>query len=115
MRRELGMKGEQLAAQFLKQEGYRILERNYRTRYGEIDIICSKKGVLAFVEVKSRRSYRYGSAEEAITPAKIKHIQQVALSYLSRAHEHFDEIRFDVIAVDFSQNPPDINHLLAAF
>lgn len=115
MKKTLGAKGEDLAAKFLQEQGYNILERNYHTRYGEIDIICTHQKSIVFVEVKSRRSFKYGRPEEAITSSKIAHIRKASLYYLSKSSSYYEEIRFDVIAVDFSQPTPALRHLMAAF
>ncbi|HHW61664.1 MAG TPA: YraN family protein [Syntrophomonadaceae bacterium] len=115
MKKTLGAKGEDLAVQFLQKQGYHILERNYRTRYGEIDIICTHQKNIVFVEVKSRRSFKYGHPEEAITSTKIAHIRKASLHYLSGNSSYYEEIRFDVISIDFSRQPPALHHLIAAF
>ena len=115
MRRALGQQGEEIAARYLQKEGYRILSRNYRTRYGELDIICLKNEALIFVEVKTRRSESFGSAEEAITSKKIEHIKKVALLYLTNNQTKYKEIRFDVITILMVNNEPRLNHIQAAF
>ncbi len=115
MRRELGRQGEEIAAQHLQRKGYQILVRNFQTRYGELDIIAIKNGVLVFVEVKTRRSDRFGSAEEAITHQKIEHIKKVALHYLSTHSVKHQEIRFDVITVRMADDSSHLNHIEAAF
>lgn len=115
MKKELGRFGEDMAARYLEEEGYKILARNYRNRYGELDIICIKNEVLVFVEVKTRRSNRYGSAEEAITPKKIEHIKKVALHYLAAYHFKYKEIRFDVISISMLDANYRLNHIKAAF
>ena len=92
-----------------------ILQRNYRTRYGELDIICQKNGVIVFVEVKTRRSQLFGSPEEAITSQKIMHIKKVALLYLGENKTAYKEIRFDVITILIQDKEPRLNHIQAAF
>ena len=95
----LGKRGEKLAEKFLKKQGFSICARNYRTRCGEIDIIAREKGVLVFVEVKTRSGMGYGLPAEAITPNKQKQISKAALEYLEK-HKLFDcQARFDVVAV----------------
>ena len=115
MRRALGQRGEEMATLYLQQQGYKILERNYRSRYGELDIICHKNGIIVFVEVKTRSSQRFGSPEEAITSTKIQHIKKVALIYLTGEKMAYQEIRFDVIAILMQDNKPHLNHIEAAF
>ncbi len=100
-RQALGHSGEDLAAVYLKRAGYRILERNHRTRLGEIDIIARDGDTLVFVEVKVRRSPSFGSAKAAVTAAKRRRLSMVALQYLkSPAGRPFSGARFDVVAVD---------------
>lgn len=115
MRRELGQQGEEMAARYLQKNGYRIIGRNYRTRFGELDIICRKNEILVFVEVKTRRSQIYGAAEEAITPQKIEHIRKAALHYITTQPIKHKEIRFDVITILLNNNQPCLNHIQAAF
>ena len=115
MKKALGNRGEDIAAQYLQQQGYRILHRNFRSRYGEVDIICAYQGILVFVEVKTRTSIAFGSPEEAITPTKQAHIRKVALTYLDSYSQVFREIRFDVIGILMEGGQPHINHLMAAF
>jgi len=99
-RRRHGLSGEKLAAEHLASNGYRILETNYKNRLGEIDIIARDGRTLVFVEVKSRRSSRFGSARESITPAKRRRISMVALGYLKSNGGTRQKARFDVVALD---------------
>lgn len=115
MRKKLGQQGEEIAVRYLQQAGYKILARNFRNRYGELDIICLKNSVLVFVEVKTRRSETFGSPEEAITPKKIEHIRKVALHYLAAYPSMHKEIRFDVISVLMFDTNHRLNHIQAAF
>ncbi len=95
----LGNSGENSAIQFLKDEGCTILERNYRTRFGEIDIIAQDGDFIVFVEVKTRRSIRCGNPFEAVDIRKQRRISKVALDYITRRGLHDTPARFDVIAV----------------
>lgn len=115
MRKALGQQGEEIAVGYLQKEGYGILDRNFRTRYGELDVICMKKDILVFVEVKTRRSETYGTAEEALTAKKIEHIRKVALHYLNSHPVRHKEIRFDVITILMRNDEPQLNHIIAAF
>jgi putative endonuclease len=94
-----GKKGEELAAAYLAQMGYRIVELNYRCIFGEIDIIALEGGILVFVEVKSRRTEAFGTPQVAVGPAKRDKISRIALNYLSENHLHQHPARFDVVAV----------------
>jgi putative endonuclease len=115
MKKELGNLGEGIALGYLKEHGYKILTRNYRSRYGEVDIICTWGQTIVFVEVKTRTSTSFGSPEDAITRTKREHIRKVALTYLQSYPHPFKEMRFDVIGILMNGNEPQINHLISAF
>ena len=83
-RKELGDFGEALAGQILEQKGYVILDRNFRTRYGEVDLVAEDGEVLVFVEVKARRSLNYGSGAEAVTRLEQQRLLRAALNYMHR-------------------------------
>jgi putative endonuclease len=112
---QFGQKSERLAAEFLKRKGYRILETNYRSKVGEIDIIAKEKGVLVFVEVKARSSRRFGSPKAAVTPAKQRKISMAALEYLKRSGQTGARARFDVVAIDTAAGSADIEVVKNAF
>jgi putative endonuclease len=95
-----GKTGEELAADALRRQGYAILERRYRTRYGEIDIVADDHGTLVFVEVKARRSDRFGTAAESISGWKQRRIATMALAYLGRVRRLDAPCRFDVVVID---------------
>ncbi len=94
-----GEKGEELAAAYLTEAGYRIIERNYRCVFGEIDIVAEEGNTLIFVEVKSRRSESYGDPQLAVGHQKQKKISKIALHYLSAKNLRHRPARFDVVAV----------------
>ncbi len=112
---KFGKQSEALATAYLKLSGYRILERNYRNRIGEIDIIAKEGPVLVFIEVKARKSARYGSPKNAVTPAKQMKISNTALAYLKETGQLNCKARFDVVAIDARYNPPDIEVVKNAF
>jgi putative endonuclease len=120
-RTELGARGEAIAASFLQNAGYRIIEQNYRIRLGEIDIIAEEGGHLVFIEVKTRTDNLYGSPFESVTRQKQQQISKVALEYMSRQECHDRPARFDVIAIRFrgenkkSGRIPDIEIIRNAF
>jgi putative endonuclease len=118
-RHRLGAIGEQLAAEHLERLGYRIVERNYRTRWGELDIVAFDGNVLAFCEVKSRRMPPGGDALEALRSRKRQQVRKMAGSWLVQRTErpHADLIRFDAIGVtfDLSGRLVAIQHLEGAF
>ena len=114
-RQKFGEQGEALAVQLLKKAGYKIIETNYRTRLGEIDIIAKEKDTLVFVEVKSRRSVHFGSPKWAITPKKQKKISMVALHYLKATNQSSARARFDVVAVMSNRDNPQVDIIKNAF
>ncbi len=111
--KNIGKIGEDIACQYLDQEGYSILERNYTGlgRNGEIDIIAKKNKEIVFVEVKARCSKKNGSGIESVTRQKIRHIKNVSTIYLLKNNLFNNSIRYDVIDIDFSRVPHSINHI----
>ena len=100
----LGQKGEDAAAVYLQKKGYKVLTRNYRQRFGEIDIVARDGEVLVFVEVKTRRSQRYGTPFEAVDRRKQRQLSKIALHYISH-HKLYDQsARFDIVAVTWREN-----------
>lgn len=95
----VGSYGEEIAASYLKKQGYRILEQNYRKRYGEIDIIAEDGEDIVFVEVKTRKSDLFGSPFEAVDTRKQHRMSRVALAYLHSRKMSDRSARFDVVAV----------------
>ena len=95
---EKGRTGEELAAEFLSKQGIEIIERNYHTKFGEIDLIGFDKSTIIFIEVKLRSNDNFGSPVEAVTQAKLKRIYNSALWYISEHKSNYD-YRFDVIAI----------------
>ena len=98
-KQEIGKKGETVAVHYLKKQGYKIIEQNYRSKAGEIDIIAREKKTLVFVEVKTRRSKTYGSPKWAVTPKKKKAISMAALYYLKMTNQAGADARFDVVSI----------------
>jgi len=93
-----GNKGEEMAAAYLVKKGFRILERNWRYRHWEADIIASRGRFLHFIEVKTRRSLRFGPPEESITREKMTCLKNIAEEYQYQ-HPEWKYIQFDVIAI----------------
>ncbi len=97
--RKTGIEGESQAVEFLQNKGYKILERNYSCKIGEIDIVAKDKETLVFVEVKARKNTLFGMPVEAITPAKVRNIIGVARYFLLAHKLHNVDCRFDVICI----------------
>lgn len=111
-----GRFGEDLAVRFLKQKGYRILKTNYRTPFGEIDIIAEDRDVIVFVEVKSRKSAAFGSPAASVDRRKQKKISMSALSYLKSAKKIGIRARFDVVSIRLTDDhSPQIEVIENAF
>ncbi len=114
-RQSSGAWGEGLALRYLTHHGYTLVERNYRTRYGEIDLILRKDGTLVFVEVKLRRGTGFGDPIEAVTSRKQRTLRSLATQYLSDRDPDFDALRFDVIGILASAKKIRIRHVEDAF
>jgi putative endonuclease len=114
-KQKTGEKGETIAEHHLKKKGYKILEKNYRTKLGEIDIIAKDKKTIVFVEVKTRRSWQFGNPKGAVTPAKQRKISMVALQYLKAIDRHDTKARFDVVAITATRDTPQIEIIKNAF
>jgi putative endonuclease len=110
-----GEKGEAIAVRQLKKNGYKILETNYLTKVGEIDIIAKDKDTIVFVEVKARRSVNFGSPKGAVTSQKQKKISLVALYYLKASNQITAKARFDVVAVSLNRDKPRVEIIKNAF
>ena len=119
--RSFGTIGEEIAAKYLSENGYRIIKTNYRAgRIGEIDIIAADKDTLCFIEVKARSSTLYGTPAEAVTRSKQNSIIRLAKVYLSNTHSFDQNVRFDVIEILFNKNSSEksnvyLNHIKNAF
>ena len=95
----LGVQGEIVAAEYLKNKKYKILEKNFTTKIGEVDIIAQLKDIIVFVEVKQRGTKRYGLPREAVTPYKQNKIRLVASQYLLSKNMIDAKVRFDVVEI----------------
>jgi putative endonuclease len=113
--RTKGLEGEALAAVFLEQQGYRVLERNFRFERGEVDLIAEDGDELVFVEVKTRHSGQFGTPEEAMTPKKEALMKKVAEGYLHVHRIDQQACRFDVVAILFVGGEPRIRLIRNAF
>lgn len=109
-----GQSGEKIAKEYLISKGYKILEMNYKNRIGEIDIIAMDGDILAFIEVKTRTSYSYGYAFEAVDNRKQRKIINASMVYIKYKNLIDIQLRYDIIEVYFTKTL-EINHLDNAF
>lgn len=114
-RQIFGLLGEDLACAALEERGYRIVERRYRTRAGELDIIAQHGACLVFVEVKARQSGSFGDPEEAVTLQKQQKVVWMATDYLARLKSPDVPCRFDVVGINSETDPPTITIIEDAF
>jgi putative endonuclease len=114
-RQKLGAEGESMACVELERLGYRIIERNYRIRSGEIDIVADDAGTVVFVEVKTKTSGDFGDPVEEVTPQKQRQIVSMGEYYATYCLPPNTSCRFDVVAVDCSVTPPAITVYQDAF
>jgi putative endonuclease len=115
LRRQLGDAGEDLAAAALKKQGYKILERNYVTPLGEIDLVARHGQIVVFIEVKTRRSGVFGGPGEAVHPAKQARLRRLADYYLKQKKLQASPVRFDVVGIAFERDIPHIEIITNAF
>ncbi len=97
--RKSGIEGENVAVEYLKKQGYAILERNFNTKVGEIDIIAQDRYTIVFVEVKARENTKFGQPIESITNQKVRSIIRTAQWYLTAKRKYDSPCRFDVIEI----------------
>ncbi|PQJ36262.1 hypothetical protein BSZ35_03370 [Salinibacter sp. 10B] len=116
--KDIGDRGEDLAAEFLKNEGYRVLERNYRFERNEVDLVCldpDKGGELVFVEVKTRSGSGFGPPEASVTDEKKRSLIEVSRAYLHERQLEGAPSRFDVVGIVLAEAEPEIEHHENAF
>ncbi len=114
--KKLGIHGEKVAEKHLMSLGYRILDRNWRWRKGELDLVAEQDEEIVFVEVKARRSQKYGLPEESITRSKREKLIQTAYAYLRSANRDDADWRIDVVAIDMEDDGTVIRleHIVSA-
>lgn len=110
-RHVLGRNGEDEAVKYLEKIGYKIIERNFLCRQGEIDIIALEGDYIVFLEIKSRTSNEYGLPSEAVTEKKLKHMIKAIQYYLYKRNLENENIRIDAIEVYVQNNKYNINHI----
>lgn len=111
---QVGQQGEEIAADYLRAQGYEILDRNYHSRFGEVDLVAEKDQCIIFVEVKTRTNDSFGLPEESVTPEKLEKVYDTALLWLQDHPEKPDDWRMDAIAIlmDKTLTPHDIQHFI---
>ncbi|MFW0790233.1 YraN family protein [Gordonia sp. CPCC 205333] len=109
-RGQIGQLGEEIAAAQCKELGWTVLERNWRNRYGELDIIAADGAGLIVVEVKTRSTDKFGDAAQAVTAAKLSRMRKLTRMWLAAQDRHWTSIRFDVIAVQLNLSAPPDGH-----
>jgi len=114
-RQTLGLSGEDLACAELRRRGYAIVERRYRTRFGEIDIVARDRETWVFVEVKTRVGRDFGDGADAVTEMKQRRVAQMAVDFVSRRGLHDQPCRFDVVVVSVADGPPRVDVYENAF
>ena len=114
-KKALGKKGEGKALRFLKKKGYRIIEKNYVCKLGEMDIIAKEKDTLVFVEVKTRTTTEFGPPQLAVNSSKQRQLSKVALNYLKEKQLEEVKARFDVVAILLGQKGEQIELIRDAF
>ena len=113
---DLGVHGERIAAAYLTDAGLRVLDRNWRCREGELDIVAREADALVFCEVKTRRGIGFGHPVEAVTPTKQRRLRLLAQRWLAAHDEHAPDLRFDVVAILVpATGLPEITYLPGAF
>ena len=113
---ELGSLGEDIAATYLTDQGFRVLDRNWRCREGELDIVARDGAALVFCEVKTRSAAGFGHPVEAVTAVKRRRLRQLARAWLDAHDHHAPDLRFDVIGVLVPHSgPARVTHLRNAF
>ncbi len=113
--KQKGSAGELSAYRYLRQQGYKIVARNYRKRFGEVDLIGWDGDTLAFIEVKSRTDHARGRPEEAVHRSKQRQICRVAREYRSRNHLHDINYRFDIVSIEGIAGQEHVELLKGAF
>lgn len=112
---EYGRDSEALAVAFLKQKGYKVLATNYRLKMGEIDVVAQDGRTIVFVEIKARRSKRYGHPKQALDFRKRRKLSRMAQAYLKTAGRSGASARFDVVAIIATPSGPEIELIRNAF
>ncbi|PID58525.1 YraN family protein [candidate division KSB3 bacterium] len=114
---KIGKKGEQLAYEYILRQGYTVLERNFRCKLGEIDLIAGDRNMVVFLEVRTKSSTACGPAYNSVTPRKQQHVKRTALFYIAQRNLVNTQFRFDVIGItlNLSNGTHTLDHIQNAF
>lgn len=110
----LGRKGENLAASYFREQGWDIVERNYTTWLGEIDLICRDRGTLVFVEVKTRTQTDFARPDQSVTRRKQAKLRRLVEDYLMKHNIESSDVRFDVLGITLGARKPEFDHIIGA-
>lgn len=111
---DFGKRGEEIACEFLRKKNFVILEQNFRSGRGEIDLIAKQNETIIFIEVKTRSSEKFGYPEESVNESKKAKLKETAINYLEQRSLQ-NEIRFDIISITITKDKTDIYHIEDAF
>jgi putative endonuclease len=114
-RQQVGSRGETIARRFLQRRGFRVIDRNWRTRSGEIDLVCRDRDTLVFVEVKARSGIDFGQPYEAVGTQKQARLRRLAEEYIAGHALGEFPVRFDVLSVRLDSEPGAVEHIEGAF
>ncbi|MGH7820082.1 MAG: YraN family protein [Candidatus Binatia bacterium] len=114
-RAERGRAAEELAADYFRGAGYAVLARNFRSPYGELDLVLERREIVVFVEVRSKGGTRFGTGLESVGPRKQRRLARLAASFLARHRLENRRARFDVVGVEWQDGRPRIDHVENAF
>jgi len=109
--KELGKLGEDYAANWFRDQGYQILDRNWRTNRVELDLVVAMQDLVIFVEVKTRSNYNFGGAALAVSQQKISHLRQAALFWLKENKYFAARIRIDLVALQYTNDEFSLTHI----
>ena len=115
VRRAVGRWGEDIAADLYRRQGFNVVARNFRTRFGEIDLVASRGGTLVFCEVKTRKTARWGEPAEAVGRDKQRRLRRLARDYLDAVNPRVRRVRFDVVSIVAGPDGPEVVHVADAF
>lgn len=109
-KKDFGKKGEELASKYLKNNGYEVINQNFRCKLGEIDLIAIKNNTIIFIEVKTRSNTKFGTPEQAVDSNKRKHILRTSQVFLAKNKLNNYDLRFDIISIYMNGNIYKIEH-----